>query len=163
LSSKRKVLGFVFRVSGFRFRVSGFDCVVSNSGWSIHRKVDVGLPGKENSNSHGARPVHQIISMIKGIRTRRLSIQNSLSLKDNFGGGCHLPFASTSDLSRQKSRKMKTGVGSLQFGVFRVGVDTHLFKPGRQEVSERVRVPWHLHPQPCACVQEGNTLVNCSS
>ena len=43
------------------------------------RKVDVRLPGKENSNSHGARPVHQIISMIKWIRTSRLSIHNSLS------------------------------------------------------------------------------------
>ena len=29
------------------------------------RKVDIRLPGKGNSNSHGARPVHQIISMIK--------------------------------------------------------------------------------------------------
>ena len=30
-----------------------------------------------NSNSHGARPVHQIISMIKWIRTSRLSIHNT--------------------------------------------------------------------------------------
>jgi len=37
------------------------------------------LPGKENSNSHGARPVHLIITMLKWIRTRRLSIKNSLS------------------------------------------------------------------------------------
>ena len=29
------------------------------------RKVDVGLSGKENSSSHGARPVHLIISMFK--------------------------------------------------------------------------------------------------
>ena len=29
------------------------------------RKVDVRLPGKGNSNSHGARPVHPIITMIK--------------------------------------------------------------------------------------------------
>ena len=29
-----------------------------------HRKADVGLPGKENSNSPGARPVHLIITMI---------------------------------------------------------------------------------------------------
>ena len=36
--------------------------------------------GKGNSNSHGARPVHQIISMIKWIRTSRLSMKNSLSL-----------------------------------------------------------------------------------
>ena len=38
---------------------------VSQNTW----KVDVRLPGKGNSNSHGARPVHQTISMIKWIRT----------------------------------------------------------------------------------------------
>ena len=43
-----------------------------------HRKVDVRLPGKENSNSHGARSVHQIISMTKWIRTSRSSINNFL-------------------------------------------------------------------------------------
>ena len=43
------------------------------------RKVDARLPGKRNSNSHGARPVHLIITMIKWIRTSRLSIKNSLS------------------------------------------------------------------------------------
>ena len=44
-------------------------------------KVDVRLPGKGNSNSHGARPVHLIITMIKWIRTSRLSIKTlSLSL-----------------------------------------------------------------------------------
>ena len=42
-------------------------------------KVDVWLPGKGNSNSHGTRPVHQIISMIKWIRTSKLSIKNFLS------------------------------------------------------------------------------------
>jgi len=41
-------------------------------------KADVRLPGKGNSNSHGARPVHPIITKIKWIRTRRLSIKNSL-------------------------------------------------------------------------------------
>ena len=40
------------------------------------RKVDARLPGKRNSNSHGARPVHLII--IKWIRTSRLSRTNSL-------------------------------------------------------------------------------------
>jgi len=34
---------------------------------------------KGNSSSHGARPVHPIITMIKWIRTSRLSIKNSLS------------------------------------------------------------------------------------
>ena len=45
---------------------------------SLLRKVDVRLPGKGNSNSHGARPVHLIITMIKWIRTSRLLINNSL-------------------------------------------------------------------------------------
>ena len=42
------------------------------------RKVDVRLPGKGNSNSHGSRPVHLIITMIKWVRTSRLSIKNYL-------------------------------------------------------------------------------------
>ena len=37
--------------------------------------------GKGNSNSHGARPVHLIITMIQWIRTSRLSIKNSLSAR----------------------------------------------------------------------------------
>ena len=44
------------------------------------RKVDVRLPGKGKSNSYGARPVHLIITMIKLIRTSRLSVIHSLSL-----------------------------------------------------------------------------------
>ena len=42
------------------------------------RKVDIRLPGKGNSNSNGARPVYQIISMPKWVRTSTLSIKNSL-------------------------------------------------------------------------------------
>jgi len=42
------------------------------------RKVHVRLPGKRNAKSHGSRPVHLIITMIKWIRTSRLSIKNSL-------------------------------------------------------------------------------------
>jgi len=35
-------------------------------GWTgVSWKVDVRLPGKGNSNTHGARPVHLIITMIK--------------------------------------------------------------------------------------------------
>ena len=53
---------------------------VPSQGWLYApRKVDMRLPGKENSNSHDARPVHQIISMMKWIRTSRLSIKNSFS------------------------------------------------------------------------------------
>ena len=42
------------------------------------RKVNTRLPGQGNSKSHGARPVHQIISMIKWIWTSRLSMKTSL-------------------------------------------------------------------------------------
>ena len=78
------------------FRVLGWGCRVRGGahkeGWRTagslsrrlgmvtwFRKVDVRLPGKGNSNSHGARPVHLIITMIKWTRTSRLSIKNSLS------------------------------------------------------------------------------------
>ena len=44
-----------------------------------YRKVDVRLHGKGNSNSHGARPVHSIITKIWWIRTSRYSTKNSLS------------------------------------------------------------------------------------
>ena len=44
------------------------------------RKVDARLPEKGNSNSHSARPVNLIITMIKWIRTSRLSIDTPLSL-----------------------------------------------------------------------------------
>jgi len=42
------------------------------------RMEDVMLPEKVNSNAHGARPVYPIITTTKCIRTRRLSIKNSL-------------------------------------------------------------------------------------
>ena len=45
------------------------------------RKVDIRLPGRDNSKYHGARPVHQIISMITCIRSTGLSIKKSLSAK----------------------------------------------------------------------------------
>ena len=43
----------------------------------LPRKVDIRLPGKGDSNSHGARPVHQ---KHRWTRTNRLSIKISLSL-----------------------------------------------------------------------------------
>ena len=42
----------------------------------LQGELDVRLPGKRNSNSHGARPVHLSITMIEWIRTRRSSIKN---------------------------------------------------------------------------------------
>ena len=46
----------------------------------VSRKVDVRLPEKVNSNSHGARPVHLVIAMIEWMCTSKLSTKNSLSL-----------------------------------------------------------------------------------
>jgi len=46
--------------------------------WQGTGKVDVRLPVKGDSKSHGARPVHPIITAIKWIWTSRLSIKNSL-------------------------------------------------------------------------------------
>ena len=43
------------------------------------RKEDVRLPRNGDSNSHGARPFHQIITMIKWIHTSRLSTKISVS------------------------------------------------------------------------------------
>jgi hypothetical protein len=40
--------------------------------------MDVRLPGKDNSDTHGANPVHLIITMMKWIRTSRLSIKKRL-------------------------------------------------------------------------------------
>ena len=50
----------------------------------VTEEADIRLPGKGNSNSRGARPVHQIISMMKWIRTSRLPIKYFLSVA---GGG----------------------------------------------------------------------------
>ena len=67
-------------------RVSDELCLCSG-----YRKVDIRLPGKGNSDSYGARPVHRIISMTKWIRISRLSIKKSLcSMKNSAvqdGGG----------------------------------------------------------------------------
>ena len=46
---------------------------------NLRRAADARLPGKGNSNSHGTRPVHLIITMITWIWTSGLSIKNSLS------------------------------------------------------------------------------------
>jgi len=58
-------------------------------------KVDIRLPGKGNSNSYGARPVHLIIAMLKWIRTNRLPIKNSLSLAQPLGWRGATPFSAT--------------------------------------------------------------------
>ena len=88
------------------------DCLIML--WSViisplvARKVNLRLPGKGNSNSHGARPVHQIISMIKWIRTSSLSIKNSLSLHP---AGCWIqpPFPCQQSVCLIRKRKILGG------------------------------------------------------
>ena len=53
-------------------------------------KVDVRLPSKGISKSHGARPVHLIITTIKRIGTSRLSIENSLSANRVYASGARV-------------------------------------------------------------------------
>ena len=60
------------------------------------RKVDIRLPGKGDSNSHGARPVHQ---KRRWTRTSRLSIKNSLSLQAE--RGYRVPSAGTGAFTRK--------------------------------------------------------------
>ena len=72
------------------FECSLYKCVFSSK-FSRRKarklwKVDIGPPGKGNSTSYVARPVHQIISMTKWIRTSRLSIKDCLSLTRAGGG-----------------------------------------------------------------------------
>ena len=54
----------IFEGSGFRVK-SVPRMSLWRGLWIGNRKVDITLLGKGNSNSHGARPVHLIISMIK--------------------------------------------------------------------------------------------------
>ena len=57
--------------------MQGAGCRVQGAGYT--RKVDARLPGKGNSNSHGARPVPSTITMVKRTWTSRLSMKNFLS------------------------------------------------------------------------------------
>ena len=64
------------------------------------RKVDVRLPGEGSSNSHGARPVHLIITRIMWIRTSRLS-KKTLALSPGTNEtSLHPESAPIADLSR---------------------------------------------------------------
>ena len=58
-------------------RESTLDCLVLLP-TSMYRKVDTRLLRQRNSNSNGARPVRQMISMIQWFRSSRFSNRNSL-------------------------------------------------------------------------------------
>jgi hypothetical protein len=73
-------MGLVLSYGNVGSRVSqqGLVLRVSGSGTGPGDE-GVTLSGRGNSNSHGARPVHLITTMIKWIRTSRLSMKNFLS------------------------------------------------------------------------------------
>ena len=77
-----------------------FDVHARQERRSCRRKGGVRLPGKENTNSHGARPVHLIITTMKWIRTSRLSTENFLSsLHVGFGVSTGNPRSTSSGSS----------------------------------------------------------------
>ena len=67
-----------YRNVGSRVSKQGLVLRVAGSGTGPGDE-GVTLSGRGNSNSHGARPVHLITTMIKWIRTGRLSMKNFLS------------------------------------------------------------------------------------
>jgi len=118
------------------------------------------------SNSHGARPVHLIITMIKWIRTSRLSIKKSLSA----GGGPHLPRGaralprpgrSSSSLLLSSVELNDTTVYEPQIRA-RLGTASHPLRPrpGRSTPSA-VSIPftywsyWSLNDQSTAATHVG--------
>ena len=100
-------------------------------------EVDVRLhdvPETGNSNSHGARPVRLIITMIKWIRTSRLSTQNSHSLARTVRAG-----------GVRASRKGARGGGCSAGG---------LWLPARQDESQGPRCSGGKEDQVILCVRE---------
>ena len=77
-------------------------CPPPGPSWEVAREVDVRLPGKGNSNFHGARPVHLVITVIKWIRAKRFSIKNSFFLGKS--GGKEWPKVRESDLEIEGSK-----------------------------------------------------------
>ena len=64
------------------FVLASTNGALESSSRRLQSSIDVRIPGRGQANSHGARPAHLIITMIKWIRTSRLSIKNSLSLAE---------------------------------------------------------------------------------
>jgi len=71
--------GVIDRGSATDARMVSMRVARSNVMGCVPKKVDLRLPRKGNPNSHGARPGHLIITMIKWIWAGRLAIENSLS------------------------------------------------------------------------------------
>ena len=105
----------------------GFGRVLEGS-----RKVDVRLPGKESSNSHGARPVHLIITMIKWIqsgslhgrdRTREQGINRAhVHVPTDFACESHLFCRYFCSLAAIWFRGVRFGIWCIRFGVWGLGV-----------------------------------------
>ena len=119
-------------IGGFGARpLKGKDLVLDQVD-SVTRKADARLPGKGISNSHGARPVHLIITMIKWIRTSRLSINNSLSLRvRHAGAGLSHNLSTIRRLAQTRKRLSSSDLSARQ--LFR----TRMKKRGKQFCSTK--------------------------
>jgi len=97
-----------------------------------YSKVDVRLPEKRNSNSHGAKPVNQIISTIKWMQTRRLSMKNSIPLgvprRGRRGRAC----------ARTAALRAAWGCANVTHSHTRTLSHTHSYPP--------TPTPTHTHP-----------------
>ena len=75
------------------------------------RRADVRLPGKGNFNSHGARPVHLIITMMNWIQAGRLSTKYCVSSKRPCHPRCN-----------HESRELRCGVEGSELSHLEVGL-----------------------------------------
>jgi len=83
--------------------------------------------------SHGARPVHQIITMIQWIRTSRLSIKNSLSFAGGFWIGTRVLAAIGPLLPNQQHRQCVPTLEATQGQIL------------SQSPTDATRFWWHLY------------------
>ena len=75
---------------------------------------EVRLPGKGNSNSHGARPDHLFITMIKRIRTSRLSIKHFLFAQLDIQTKAAASLVSGSDILTPSTQKQVLEVQEVE-------------------------------------------------
>ena len=76
---------------------------------NLDSEVDARLPGKGNSNSYGARPVHLITTMIKWIRTSRLSLKKWYSCRLRGGAASSSARSPFPAISTQTPARVRDG------------------------------------------------------
>ena len=143
--------------------------VVTGTRWRTRWEVIGTLPAKGNSNSHGARPVHLIITMIQWIRTSRLSIKNFLSNWDAMAsaGCCRTWLPASPSCSSAPSRPPYTlhaSPCSLHSTPHTLHPTPYTLHPTPYTLHPTPRAlhptPYTLHPTPYTLHPTPYTLVN---